>query len=68
MFDFKDSIKDEKDDVGKYEEAAEEMQKKYPKKLYALQFKMIAKEEKRHHDILKKMFKEIENIEMEEKK
>lgn len=66
MFDFKSAIKEEKEGVTMYEDAAKEMYDKYPKKLYALQFKMLAKEEKRHHDILKKMLKEIENIEMEE--
>ena len=66
MFDFKSAIKEEKEGVTMYEDAAKEMYDKYPNKLYALQFKMLAKEEKRHHDILKKMLKEIENIEMEE--
>ena len=67
MFDFKAALEDEKNGVKEYNDAAVEMAKKYPHKLYSLQFRMLAKQEAHHHDILEKMMKEIEKEESEVK-
>lgn len=60
MFDWEASIEEEAEGIKMYEKAAEEMKKKYPNKLYVLQFEMMAKEEANHKRILEKMMKEIE--------
>jgi len=61
MFDWGKAIKDEEDGVEEYTKLAEEMKLKYPHKLYALQFEIMARDEAKHKKMLQKMMKEIQN-------
>lgn len=61
MFDWDSAIKDEKEGIEEYTKAAQEMREKYPHKLYALQFEIMARDEAKHKRMLEKMMKEIKN-------
>lgn len=61
MFDWTKAIEDEADGVKEYSQLSKEMHEKYPHKLYALQFEIMAKDEAKHKRMLEKMMKEIQN-------